>query len=144
MAAWTALLVAHRRLTVALDQDLRARAGIGLEDYDVLYQIRSAREPLRMTHLAQRVLVSRPTASRVVDRLVAEGWIHRWHDDADRRVVLLELTPEGERKQAYAGRLHVDGIARFVEAPLAGQDLGALRRSLQALAGEPGPDGAQP
>ena len=33
----------------------------------------------------------------VVDRLVARGWIRRWHDDADRRVVLLELTAEGTR-----------------------------------------------
>jgi DNA-binding MarR family transcriptional regulator len=141
MAAWSALLLAHRRLTAALDQDLRTRAGIGLEDYDVLYQIRSAGEPLRMTQLAERVLVSRPTASRVVDRLVARGWIRRWHDDADRRVVLLELTPEGKRRQAGAGRIHVDGIARWVEAPLAGRDLSALRRSLQVLAGEPAPDG---
>ena len=135
MAAWTALLVAHRRLTTALDQDLQARAGINLDDYDVLYQIHIAAEPVRMTRLAERVLVSRPTASRVVDRLVARGWIRRWHDEADRRVVLLELTTEGRRQQVRAGRIHVDGIVKYVEAPLAGRDVVALTESLLALAG---------
>ena len=136
MAAWSALLVAHRRLTTALDEDLRARAGMSLDDYDVLYQIRSAGAPLRMNQLAERVLISRPTASRLVDRLVAKGWVRRRHDDADRRVVLLELTAEGTRRQARAGRIHLDGLSRLVEAPLAGRDLGGLTASLQALAPE--------
>jgi DNA-binding MarR family transcriptional regulator len=137
MAAWSALLVAHRRLTAALDTDLRARAGISLDDYDVLYQIRRAGQPLRMTQLAARVLISRPTASRVVDRLVRRGWIRRWHDDADRRVVLLELTAEGTRQQARAARVHLDGLSRLVEAPLAGRDRAGLTASLEALA-QPG------
>jgi DNA-binding MarR family transcriptional regulator len=135
MAAWTALLVAHRRLTTALDEDLRARAGISLDDYDVLYQIRAAGEPLRMTQLARLVLLSRPTATRVVDRLVTRGWIRRWHDDTDRRVVLLELTPEGIRRQIRAGRIHLDGLARLVDAPLAGRDVPGLTVALEALAG---------
>lgn len=135
MAAWAALLVAHRRLTSDLDRELTSRAGMSLDDYDVLYQVRSAGEPIRMTTLAERILISRPTASRVVDRLVRKGWIRRWQDDRDRRVVLLELTAEGRRRQARAGRVHVDGIARLVEAPLAGQDVDALTAALQALAG---------
>jgi DNA-binding MarR family transcriptional regulator len=138
MAAWSALLVAHRRLTAELDADLRARAGISLDDYDVLYQIRSAAEPIRMTTLARRVLVSRPTASRVVDRLVTRGWVRRWPDGTDRRVVLLELTAEGSRQQSRAGRVHVDGIARLVQGPLAAQDVPALTAALQALAGAAG------
>jgi DNA-binding MarR family transcriptional regulator len=135
MAAWSALLVAHRRLTTDLDADLRARAGISFDDYDVLYQIRSAAEPIRMTDLARRVLVSRPTASRVVDRLVTQGWVRRWHDGTDRRVVLLELTAEGRRQQSRAGRIHVDGIARLVQGPQGTEDVPALTAALQALAG---------
>jgi DNA-binding MarR family transcriptional regulator len=134
MAAWSALLVAHRRVTAVLDRELRQRIGMTLDDYDVLYQVRAAGEPIRMTTLAERVLVSRPTASRAVDRLVVNGWIRRWHDDGDRRVVLLELTEEGRRQQSKAGRVHVDGIARLVGVPLADRDVASLTDSLRALA----------
>ena len=134
MAAWSALLVAHSRVTAVLDRELRQRIGMTLDDYDVLYQLRVAGEPIRMATLAERVLVSRPTASRAVDRLVANGWIRRWHDEQDRRVVLLELTHEGRRQQSRAGRVHVDGIARLVGAPLVDRDVAALTDSLRALA----------
>jgi DNA-binding MarR family transcriptional regulator len=142
LAAWSALLAAHRGLTTALDEQLRREVGISLDDYDVLYQVRSAGEPVRMTQLAERVLISRPTASRVVDRLVAKGWIHRWHDDGDRRVVLLELTDEGNRQQSRGGRVHLDGIARLVGNPLAGRDVAGLTAALRALAGAAPPIGA--
>ena len=64
--------------------------------------------------------------------------VSRRPDDADRRVVLLELTAEGTRRQARAGRIHLDGLSRLVEAPLAGRDLGGLTASLQALAPQEG------
>ena len=132
LEAWAALLVAHRRLTRLLDDELRA-VGVSLDEYDVLLQVRRAGAPLRMTELAERALISRPTASRVVDRLVVKGWIRRWPDAHDRRVVLLELSEEGRRVQAGAARVHLDGIARLVEAPLAGHDVHALSAALRAL-----------
>lgn len=135
LAAWTALLAAHRRATTSLDHELRDRAGMSLDQYDVLYQLRTAGEPVRMSELADRLLVSRPTASRVVDRLVDHGLVRRWHDQADRRVVRLALTAEGRRAQSRAARIHVDGIARLVGGPLAGSDVGALTAALEAVAG---------
>jgi DNA-binding MarR family transcriptional regulator len=133
---WTALLVAHRRLTTQLDGELRAGAEMTLDEYDVLYQVRRARRPLRMSELASQVLVSRPTATRVADHLVRRGWLERGHDTADRRAVLVALTPAGRRAQARAGRLHLDGIARLVEAPLTGHDVGPLVAALRALGGQ--------
>lgn len=133
LEAWSALLVAHRRLTGELDRELRAGVGLSLDEYDVLYQVVLAGAPLRMSELAQGLLVSRPTASRVVDRLVDRGWVQRWHDPDDRRVVRLELTAEGRRVQRRAGRLHVDGIARHVGAPLADHDESAFAAALRSL-----------
>ena len=138
LEVWTALLMAHRRLTSQLDADLRAGVDMTLDEYDVAYQVRLAGRPLRMSELASRVLISRPSTSRVADRLVARGWLRRWHDDVDRRVVFVELTMEGKRMQTRAGRLHLDGIARLVEAPLAGHDLNAVAAALRALAGDRG------
>ena len=137
LEVWTALLIAHRRLTSRLDAELRAGADMTLDEYDVLYQTRLAGSPLRMSELAGRVLISRPSTSRVADRLVSRGWMARWHDDGDRRVVLVSLTAEGKRALRRAARLHLDGIARLVEAPLAGFELPALAAALGALAAAP-------
>src|ERR1700730_16470309 len=134
---WTALLVAHRRLTTQLDADLRAGADMTLDGYDVLYQVRRAGGPLRMSELASRVLISRPSTTRVVDQLVQRGWLQRGHDDIDRRVVLVGLTPKGKRAQARAGRLHLDGIGRLVEVPLARDELACASRALRVLAAAP-------
>ncbi len=134
LEVWTALLTAHRRLTIRLDAELRASAAMTLDEYDVLYQVRLAERALRMSELASRVLISRPSTSRVSDRLVARGWLRRWHDDDDRRVVLVALTDEGKRAQRRAARIHLDGIARLIEAPLAGRDVGAVAAALGALA----------
>jgi len=140
LRAWTALLVAHRRCTGLLDAELQRSCGLGLDDYDVLHQLRHAGRPLRMTELAGRVLISRPSTTRVVDRLVARGWLRRTGDPDDRRVVLVELTPEGRRTHGRAARRHLDGIARLVGGPLAGHDLAATTAALEALGGPwPGP-----
>jgi DNA-binding MarR family transcriptional regulator len=132
--AWAALLAAHRRLTQALDDELHP-VGLSLDEYDVLLQVRRSEQPLRMTQLAERALISRPTASRVVDRLVERGWVRRWRDATDGRVVLLALTEEGRRVHTAAARVHLDGIARLVQDPLTGSDVTALAGALHALAG---------
>ncbi len=136
LEVWTALLVAHRRLTTQLDADLRAGADMTLDEYDVLYQLRRAGHPLRMSELASQVLISRPSTTRVVDHLVQRGWVERRHDGTDRRVVLVGLTTEGKRAQRRAGRLHLEGIARLVESPLAGHEPRRVSAGLRALAGD--------
>jgi DNA-binding MarR family transcriptional regulator len=68
--------------------------------------------PLTPSELAQIERVKRPTATRVVARLVAEGLVERAVDPADGRVSLLTVTAEGsrllkrlrKRKNAYLAR----------------------------------------
>jgi DNA-binding MarR family transcriptional regulator len=68
--------------------------------------------PLTPSELAEIERVKRPTATRVVARLVAEGLVARAADPADGRVSLLSVSPEGrrllkrlrERKNAYLSR----------------------------------------
>ena len=130
---WTALLRAHRALTNRLDDELRRQRNMSLDEYDVLYQIRRRRRPVRMTELADAVLVSRASTTRLVDRLVEEAWVERWHDDQDRRVVLVRLTAAGRRAQSSAARLHLDGIARLVGGSLSAHDLDTVANALVRL-----------
>ena len=132
MAAWSALLVAHRRLITELDEELSAH-GLTLDEYDVLHQLQRAGGAARMSDLAQQVLISRATTTRVVDRLVERGWVERTRDDVDRRVVRVALSAEGRRELRRAARVHLDGIARRFEARLSPAQIEALGDALSVL-----------
>ena len=50
-----------------------------------------------MNELAQFLSVSRPAATGLVDRLIAQGLVHREGDRQDRRVVRVEISAKGRR-----------------------------------------------
>lgn len=50
-----------------------------------------------ISELAERLQVKHHSAVELIDRLSERGFAHRRRDDADRRKVLIEITPAGER-----------------------------------------------
>lgn len=72
----------------------RLRVG-GAEELQILRLI--FREgPLRVGDIAERQSTSAATASGRVDRLKKRGMVERVRSEADRRVVVVQLTPSGE------------------------------------------------
>ena len=56
-----------------------------------------SREPgITATQLAERFGISAAAISKLVDQLVLGGLLLRQRSDTDRRVVILQLTPDGE------------------------------------------------
>jgi len=53
--------------------------------------------PLPMGHLAKALDVSVASATGIVDRMVERGLVERRHDEHDRRVVEVSLTPDGQQ-----------------------------------------------
>lgn len=88
------------RLALHLDRARReAFADHGLEtsDFDVLSALRRSGEPYQLSpgQLVQQTLVTSGTMTHRVDRLVGKGLVERLPDPADRRGVLVLLTPTG-------------------------------------------------
>jgi DNA-binding MarR family transcriptional regulator len=52
--------------------------------------------PHNLTELAERHAVSLPTMSNSINTLVERGWVSRSRDAEDRRMVVVELTPDGQ------------------------------------------------
>ena len=50
-----------------------------------------------MTHLAEQLDIHSSTATRLCDRLVRKGLIHRVEGSADRRETAISLSPDGRR-----------------------------------------------
>ena len=78
LSVWRTFLRAHASITRQLEHDLAAGHMLPLPSYDVLLQLaESPQRRLRMTDLAERVLLSRSGLTRLVDRLSAEGLVAR-------------------------------------------------------------------
>lgn len=65
--------------------------------FDVLSALRRAGEPYELSpgQLVQQTLVTSGTMTNRVDRLERQGWVERHPDPADRRGVLVRLSPSG-------------------------------------------------
>src|SRR3954447_4042414 len=76
LTAWRGLLRAHDQLTRALDADLAEKHGLPLASYEVLlFLAESPDGRVRMSELAESVLLSRSGLTRLVDRLEADGLV---------------------------------------------------------------------
>jgi DNA-binding MarR family transcriptional regulator len=91
-------------------------AGIEPHQHQALLTIKGLPPGVRATVgvLAERLQVQHHSACELSDRLQEKGVIRRWRSDADRREVLLELTPRGERvleqlSTAHRNELRVAG-----------------------------------
>lgn len=99
------------RLLFQTEQTRRLILGEALEAHGLTYVQWSvldglAREGVSaMTNLAQSICADRTTLTRVVDGLAAAGWVARETKASDRRSVLVQLTPAGERLTARVARV---------------------------------------
>ena len=89
-------------------QHLRRTEGISQSQYNILRILRGARpSAVKISEIADRMITRDPDVTRLVDRLIKRGLVHRKRDEADRRVVLVEITGAGlallERLDAPAG-----------------------------------------
>jgi DNA-binding MarR family transcriptional regulator len=139
--AWEALLSAHARLMKQFAAE-DSWQELSMREYDVLYTLSKCREPVRLGELHRHVLLSQPALSRMVDRLVDRGLVHRSPDPADGRGVRLSLTDAGRDIQRQIGRRHARSVARAVTDELSPDELEQLAGICWKLAGRPAPAGA--
>ena len=107
-AAWQGLLRLNARILRELDADLVRSHGLAASSYDVMIQLALApRRRLRMTELAEEVLMSPSGLTRVVDQLEREGLVERERRGDDARSFDAVLTPEGRKRLKSANEAHL-------------------------------------
>jgi DNA-binding MarR family transcriptional regulator len=137
LAAWSAFLRAHARIVRRLEAELEAEQDMALTDYDVLVQLARADERrLRMSELADRLMLSRSGATRLVDRLVAAGLVERVTCDDDRRGQWASLTDAGHERLRQASPTHLRGVGDHFLDRLSADELEGLGRILARLGEE--------
>lgn len=134
LGAWRNLIHAQARLFRRLDEELQAAHGVSLAEYDALLQLAGADgRRLRMSVLAERVLLSRSGITRLVDRLVATGMVERSVCPTDARGAMATLTPAGLDRLRTASRTHLEGVGRYFLDVVTEPDQAILERSLGAV-----------
>jgi DNA-binding MarR family transcriptional regulator len=132
--AWGALLQTHAALVPALDKELVGRTGLPLAWYDVLLEL--ATEPegrLRMSDLAERVVLSRTRVSRLVDELVARGLVTRLDNPDDRRSAYAAITKAGVAEFRASAPVYLRVIEQQFAANLSDDELASLARILAKI-----------
>lgn len=96
--AWRLFLTVHALACRRIDSGLLAGKCISFDDYDVLLTVNEADgETLRMSELAEAVLLSNSGMSRRVARLVERGLLHRDQCAQDGRVFRVRLSRAGRK-----------------------------------------------
>lgn len=96
--AWRLFLIFHAVAQRKIDDGLIKQNCISFDDYDVLITLNEAEgETLRMSALAEGVLLSNSGISRRVVRLVAQGLVHREQCSQDGRVFRVRLSRKGAK-----------------------------------------------
>ncbi|MUL42305.1 MarR family transcriptional regulator [Streptomonospora sp. PA3] len=98
-------------------------------EFDVLAELRRSGPPYELSpgRLLRATLVTSGTMTNRIDRLAAAGLVRRGPDPADKRGVLVRLTPEGRERVDAA----LAALLSYEESLLAG----LTRKDRQALAG---------
>ncbi|MGY1831157.1 MarR family winged helix-turn-helix transcriptional regulator [Geodermatophilus sp. SYSU D01180] len=133
-SAWTGFLRVHATVMAALDQELRDRHRLSLSEYDVLMQLSLAPEgALRMSDLADAVMLSRSGLTRLVERLERTGLLTRRPAAHDARATLASITDAGLARLAEATPTHLDGVRRLFLDPVGTTGARHLARAWAAI-----------
>lgn len=126
-AGWQGLLRLNGRILRELDADLVRSHRLPLSSYDVLIQLALApRRRLRMTELAEEVLMSPSGLTRVVDQLQRDGLVERERRAEDARSFDAVLTTEGRRRLKAANEAHLKRVRELFLDRLSDAQLGQL------------------
>ena len=93
--AYASLCRTGEALLGELDRRIAATFRISQAAATALAVIDGAATPLTPSQVADRVLIASATMTATLDLLERRGWIRRVPNPADRRSVLIEITPEG-------------------------------------------------
>ncbi len=141
----TALLTVSRVLVGVAARSLSEIEGtVTVTQFRTLVVLDGHRDGVNLNSLAERLEVATSTAVRMIDRLLAAGLVTRQENPADRREVLLGLTPDGRRIVRTVTARRRKQIARIVKA-MPNERRSELLEALSAFAsaaGEAIPDPA--
>jgi DNA-binding MarR family transcriptional regulator len=135
VGAWESLFRAQVAVMRSLTSEFPTR-DISFNEYDVLFNL--SRQPqwqLRLRDLNRHVLLSQPSVSRLVDRLVARGLVAKCPEPGDGRGTIIRMTDAGFELFRRVAVEHMKSISSRVGGPLDADELEQLTALCDKLRG---------
>jgi MarR family 2-MHQ and catechol resistance regulon transcriptional repressor len=133
------LVEVHSALGQRLGRALEQECGISHAWFEVLLRIsRSESGQLSMGVLAQQVALTTGGITKLLDRMIAGGFVRRVPCPTDRRVQFAALTAHGEAKLEQAAKIHAANL-RQAFVGFTAQDLASFDELLDRLRDAPPP-----
>ncbi len=132
--AWRTFLYAHAQIRRQLERELQAEQEMSMGEYEVLLLLAySPERRQRMSDLAESLVLSRSGATRLIDRLEAQGMVERISCATDRRGQWAQLRDAGYERLRSASPTHLRGIAEHFLDRIPPQELEALNATLHRI-----------
>ncbi|MBG6237346.1 DNA-binding MarR family transcriptional regulator [Mycetocola sp. CAN_C7] len=123
VSAWESLFRAQVGVIRALASEFPTRT-MSLNEYDVLFNLSLQPERrARLRDINELVLLSQPSVSRLVDRLVARGYVSKHPDPTDKRGTIVAITDAGFEQYREVARLHMQTITQLMGSALTDAEL---------------------
>ena len=124
--AWLALIRTHARLWDQVETQMRRAGGLTMPRFDVLMQLEGAGGRLRLSDLAEAVVLSPSGLSKLLDRMSESGLVTREPDADDARSTFATITPHGRATVRKARKEHHAFLQQAFGDALDTQDLDNL------------------
>ena len=98
---------------------------LSFNEYDYLKVIEAAKEPIRLTDLAEEMQVTKPSATTMVQRLERKGLVERRPSPEDARSKLVVLTAKAETGLEEESKIY-QVMANTLESQLSEQEIDQL------------------
>ncbi|HEY5224905.1 MAG TPA: MarR family transcriptional regulator [Microbacteriaceae bacterium] len=110
---------------------------ISFNEYDVLFNLqRQPDRQLRLRDLNKHVLLTQPSVSRLIDRLVMRGLVAKCPEPNDGRGTIIRMTDAGFDLFRRVAVEHMASISTRVGGPLSTDELKQLAELCDKLRGE--------
>lgn len=124
--AWEALFRAQVSVLRQLNAEFPTQL-LSFNEYDVLFNLsRQDGRRLRLRDLNKHLLLTQPSVSRLVDRLVERGLVSKIADPGDGRGTIVCLSDAGHDLFRRVAVIHADSILRRVGGALSVSELEQL------------------
>jgi DNA-binding MarR family transcriptional regulator len=133
-AAYIGFFLAGAVVTRKIDRILVERGGVSMEVYDLLLALEESPDRrLRMSELADAIVLSRSGLTRMVDRLERDGLLRREACPGDRRSLYAVLTEKGLSERKRTWEIYREAIAGEFGAHVSDEEAAVLVRVFERI-----------
>lgn len=134
---WCALSVLHDRIDARLERALQTEHELSVREFSLLDVLSRQHDGpgghLRMSQVADAVVLSQSATTRLVGRLEDRGLLARYLCPDDRRGIYTDVTPAGIELLEAARPTNDAALREALDAALDDPDLAPLVRAVETL-----------